>query len=116
MEAGGESIEGQAWVARVIINRARASGKSFEAECLRPFQFSAWNKDARTRTWRERWLRANYTHKMRLRASNALQEAFKKPIDTGIRHYHAKGCNPSWARGKSPAYVIGRHMFYKGVR
>lgn len=113
MEAAGESLEGQAMVARVIINRAKASNRSMEAICLAPKQFSCWND----RKWAKRWLSRHYDSNTRLRAVKAYQGAvIASTAYADVRHYHVKGISPRWARGRKPTLIIGQHVFYAGIR
>lgn len=44
-EARGESIQGQVAVGSVIRNRVNHNSHSYTTECLKPKQFSCWNKD-----------------------------------------------------------------------
>lgn len=44
-EARGESLDGKAAVANVIINRSVARQLSIKKVCLQPKQFSCWNED-----------------------------------------------------------------------
>ena len=111
MESAGEPLEGQAMVARVILNRAKASVRSVEAVCKAPRQFSCWNDPK----WASAWLRANYTPIVRLRALNAINKAYTMPA-SDVRHYHTKSIKPYWAKGKRPTLVIGRHCFYGGIK
>lgn len=113
LESASEPLEGQAMVARVIINRSRASNTSLEAVCLAPKQFSAWNDKKRAK----RWLLRHFDSQTRSRAITAYQMAIiANEAYSGIRHYHAKGCSPYWAKGKKPALTVGSHMFYEGIR
>src|SRR3990167_2315124 len=105
MESGGESLEGQAMVAKVIINRAMGSNKSLEAVCKAPKQFSAWNSPK----WAKAWLRANYTPIVRQRALKALNMALQNTGNPAIKHYHTKNIKPYWAKGKTPTLTIGAH-------
>lgn len=113
MEAASEPIEGQVMVARVIINRARASNRSLEAICKAPKQFSAWNDPK----WAKRWLSRHYDGATRLRAIQAYQRARNASQRyEGVRHYHVKGLSPRWASGHIPLIQIGSHLFYEGIR
>jgi len=125
MESASEPMDGQIAVAGVILERSRRSGRSLEAECLKPKQFSAWNTDSKAVRWRRAWLERYYTPETRLRASQALKRAMleqSKGRNPGYRHYHRYNINqygvevkPYWARGLS-GNRIGNHVFYKGVK
>lgn len=110
MEAASEPMAGQVLVARTIQNRARKAGITAEQAVLRPKQYSCWND----RKWASAWLRANYTPSVRLRALKAWEMAYSSPFKG--RHYHTKAVRPYWAAGKAPAYVVGQHIFYEGIR
>lgn len=115
MESASEP-SGQPFVALTIINRARTRGTSLETEAKRPFQYSAWNGGGK---WAKAWLRSYYGVKTRQRAVNAYSEALalaSKPQYQGIRHYHARGVHPAWAKGRRPLVVLGNHAFYEGIR
>lgn len=119
MEADGDAS--QTAVAGVIISRSMASGKSLEAVCLAPKQFSCWNDGK----WSRAWLTRYYTPKARQRAEMALKQASyeaSKGRNPGYTHYHAYNVNqwevevkPYWARGVK-GVRIGNHVFYRGIK
>ena len=98
---------GQYAVASVIVNRSRQRGQTLEEVCLARKQFSCWNDPK----WAKTWLDNNYTIKTRWRASKALKRAILEPIK-GVNHYHTVSVKPCWAKGKTPSYRIGEHLFY----
>lgn len=113
MESANQPFEGQVAVAGVILERSRQSGKSLEAVCLAKKQFSCWN----SRKWAFSWLSRNYDAKVRSKAIRALETAINaSQAYRGVRHYHAKGVRPAWAKGHEPAFVIGEHLFYRGIK
>lgn len=111
MESANQPFEGQTAVARVIINRSNIYCKSFEDVCLAPKQFSCWN----SQKWADRWLESYYTEKARKSAKKAIEMAFKHPSNNKFTHYHAIGCYPQWAVGRS-GVRIGDHVFYGGIQ
>lgn len=112
MESANQSARGQEAVAGVILERSRQSGKPLEAVCLAPRQFSCWNSPKEA----NRWLLRHYDSQTRGRAVKAYHEAKNRILAyRGIRHYHAKGVMPKWAKGHTPAFVIGEHLFYRGI-
>lgn len=113
LESANQPFQGQVSVAGVILERARQSGRSLEAVCRAPWQFSCHNDPKRAKAW----LLKHYDSKVRLRAIKAYQEALMRPSAyRGIRHYHTKGVMPKWAKGHTPAFIIGEHLFYRGIK
>jgi spore germination cell wall hydrolase CwlJ-like protein len=110
MEAAGESDEGQAMVASVILNRAKKSKKTLEAVCLQPKQFSCWN----SRKWAQAWLSLHYDAQARYRAVKALETARNANLGHAT-HYHTTNIKPYWSKGHKPSVVVGRHAFYEGI-
>ena len=119
-EARGESYAGKVAVARVMVNRWHTTTGQFAKDdtlataCLRHVQFSAWSIgdpnfgkmfaiDVRDFTFRECW--------------RAVLEAVDLPVDPtgGALHYHTVDIAPSWAIGKTPIAIIGRHAFYNDI-
>lgn len=115
-------------VAHVVLNRvARQTywGRSVEAVCRKPFQFSCWNASdpnlAQQITVGQD--DARFALACRLAASLIAQEqvdpAKRKSDDPtkGATHYHARRLvpPPRWARGHEPCERIGNHFFYRGV-
>lgn len=127
-EARGENLEGKEAVACVIMNRYRAgkwftgyiitpNGKipSIAETCLKASQFSCWNKND-----------PNYYKIIKINVNNPLfcecQRIAKKAIEgnltdftNGALHYHTKQIKPKWAKGKSPCYEVGNHLFYNDI-
>lgn len=106
MEAGGEPLEGQAMVARVIIERGRACN-SLEKAVLKPKAFSCWNDGGAS-------LARLYTPKARKQAKKALEMASR--LTCHPTHYHTLAIHPYWAKGHKPLCTIGHHVFYEGIR
>lgn len=120
-EARGENLTGKEAVANVVINRlgiTRRRGKmwwgnSIEEICLKPYQFSCWNK-----------LDPNYPkvtkvdqsdpqfaicHRIATRALNGVL-----PDHTfGADHYHTVSILPNWAESRASTATIGHHVFYR---
>lgn len=113
-EARGEPFSGQVAVVHVIRNRAMRKGTSMAYECLRPLQFSCWNKNDPN----EKLIRAMSPESWEyISMGNAVEYAMQRPdITGGALHYHAKSIKPAWA--KPPGEVslqLGGHIFWKGV-
>lgn len=122
-EARGEPVRGKEAVAAVVLNRARRArlrggywwGDGIEGVCLKPWQFSCWNDVDPNREKLDRVDAANSVFKTCLRvARRAVGGVLKDPTE-GATHYHAIGIEPPWARGRTPAANIGRHLFYNDV-
>lgn len=121
-EARGEGVLGRLAVARVIVNRWRrtdgqfAKDRSILETCLRPFQFSCWNKDDPNLPAMQT-LDAN--DKMYRKCLISVLEAIDTPDDAdltkGATHYATKDIEPYWAKGKEPCAVLGRHRFWNNI-
>lgn len=145
-EARGESREGKVAVMWVIRNRAEADlhgdskpdwwGESIRDVCLRPGQFSCWNKGDPNRRKLLNFLLATDSDDpdkieaaIRLPVLDpkkiGLQECLEVVDDVcmdrdpdpthGSTHYHRRGVLPSWAIGHVPAVTIGGHAFYADI-
>lgn len=115
-EARGEGEEGQIAVACCIINRHKAkkwfSGRTIAETCLRPWQFSCWNKnDPNAQKL------ASLTYPTYSKYFPVIEKAKKKDITNGATHYfNLFVCQePAWAKGKTPCARIGHHLFFKGI-
>ncbi len=127
-EARGEGEEGMEAVACVVMNRYRAKKwftgyriefgikiPSVAETCLKPKQFSCWNKND-----------VNYELLQNLNEQNelylsCLQLAAKaisgnlEDFTNNATFYHNRSVSPSWAKHKSPCYEVGDHLFYNDV-
>lgn len=111
MESAGRP-EGMPYVAITLYNRALKRGTSMEIEALRPYQYSCWN-DAK---WAKAWLDKHYSPKTRLGALNALKRGMVEAVNyPGLRHYHTIDTRPKWAKGHTPAFILGGHKWYRGI-
>lgn len=116
-EARGEIADGQRAVGLVVINRYKSgkwyAGASIADTCLKPFQFSCWNKKdpncAKITMATEAVLKPYWELAERL-LNGELAD-----ITNGATHYHTKNCHPAWSKGKLPCAIIGNHIFYKGI-
>lgn len=123
-EARGEPFAGQRAVAHVIINRTRRRtgdrDHSLAATALRWLQFSAWRERDPNRARIEGVTVDDARFRTALRA---VLEALDEPDPTGgATHYHTKQAPawaetwpPKWARGRSPVYEVGAHVFYADI-
>ena len=108
MESADQPALGQQRVAEVIINRAKLSGESLMAVCLKPKQFSAWND----RKWAVSWLSRHYDTRTRDNAIHALEMAENAQNRPLIDHYHRFDVHPSWAKRLKKVEGVGAHVFY----
>jgi N-acetylmuramoyl-L-alanine amidase len=133
-EGRGEPIEGRIAIGSIIRNRAktRYCGESIAAVCLWPWQFSCWNPGADE----------NHAHLLAVAqalaaggpppwtglergiydetcwVASGLLEGLIRDRVAGARHYMTLRQfteDPKWARGRTPAARIGRHVFFAGV-
>ena len=115
-EARGESDEGQAAVAQVVLNRA-ASGLYPSTVCGVVYQnrhrwhgcqfsFACEGRSLRV-TEPEAWRNA-----LRIAAEVRNGKTYLSDI-AGSTHYHANYVRPRWARRLEKMDVIGHHVFYK---
>ncbi len=124
-EARGEGIEGMRAVACVILNRVKKAkkrggdfwwGNNIQSVCLRPWQFSCWNKNDPNR---DKLLRLTDEDPYFFQALKIAKEMILKgegyDITKGSDHYHTIYIKPFWTKGMTPICQIGHHLFYKLV-
>ncbi len=119
-EARGEKLSGIEAVANVILNRVKHAqkvgsywwGKTIEEVCLKPFQFSCWNKKDANRPFLNTDLSENRAYQMCERVARRAVAGCLKDTTGGATHYHTKAVNPVWARCAVPSAEIGNHLFY----
>ena len=121
-EARGESVAGQEAVANVILNRVKMNliqpmwwGKTIQEVCLKPFQFSCWNKNDPNFKILQGDLSQNPVYQICERIAKRALAGCLKDNTNGATHYHSFACHPLWARHLVPCAQIGHHLFYKGV-
>lgn len=114
-EARGESLEGQAAVAEVILNR-KASGRYPDSIC------SVVNEG----TGRKHACQFSYTCDGKPEAvtemgawdtvgkvARAVMDGAPRLLDPDVTHYHTTSVNPSWALQYERTNHIGTHVFYR---
>lgn len=113
MEARGEGERGLRAVASVVYNRAKRTGKTFEAECLRPRQFSCWNGLApKTCKIAPKNARDAEAYRLCQTIEAELLTGKFEPLGDWTHYYNPALCSPRWARGISQV-KIGKHNFLK---
>jgi spore germination cell wall hydrolase CwlJ-like protein len=117
-EARGESKKGKEAIACVILNRVRKKtwyGKTVDDVCLKPWQFSCWNKNDPNR---EKIKAVRVTNLVFFQCYEIARKAVcggLEDVTNGATHYHTKSISPKWAKGKSPCAEIGHHLFYNNI-
>ena len=119
-EARGEKLTGIEAVANVILNRVKHAqkigsywwGKTIEEVCLKPFQFSCWNKNDPNRALLFEDLSQNKIYQMCERIARRAVAGLLSDNTKGATHYHTLNTNPYWARSAVPSAEIGHHLFY----
>lgn len=113
-EARGEGFIGMKAVAHVLLNRARIKNQSLDEVCLKPWQFSCWNKNDPNREKLEKL--EIETNQIALQCAAALSEAEQEDDFTkGATHYHTNNIEPKWAKGKTPCFIHKNHRFYNDI-
>lgn len=119
-EARGEKLPGINAVANVILNRVKYAqkigsywwGKTIEEVCLKPFQFSCWNKNDPNHALLMQDLSQNKVYQLCERVARRAITGFLVDNTKGATHYHSSSVNPFWARCAVPCAEIGNHLFY----
>lgn len=118
-EARGEKFKGQVAIAHVIFNRVSAAkyGIGPIGVCQRKLQFSCWNdNDPNYHALSRTDLRDPLLRFATEAVLAALDERPAYVLDR-CTHYFAESLPafPRWAQGKTPALVIGRHLFFNDI-
>lgn len=124
-EARGESDEGVAACAWVILNRVNTDlhnddkpdwwGEGIHDVCLKPYQFSCWLPNDPNRAKLHLVGPANKQFRRCVKiAAFCMAGIIPDPTDSAT-HYCTINSHPKWAKGKMPNRIIGGHKFYKDV-
>lgn len=119
-EARGEGHHGMECVAQVVINRVRRGGwwgDDIVEVCLKPWQFSCWNKNDPNRSKIESLLPGtNSAFDLAYEiAGQAINGTMPNHIGTDVYHYKVRGLYANWAVGQTASYTAGGHEFYRGI-
>ena len=122
-EARGEPLKGQEAIASVVLNRLAISckkgkywwGNSIAEICLKPWQFSCWNKNDVNYKIITEISAENSAYKLAKRVAMRAISGLIEDATYGSTHYHNKKVRPSWSIGKIPAAVIGSQFFYNDI-
>ncbi|CAO5674975.1 MAG: hypothetical protein HEEMFOPI_00155 [Holosporales bacterium] len=106
-------------IGHVIINRFLEKswyGKTIDEVCLKPYQFSCWNKEdpnyallTQPKILDGIFLRCEKIAHMFLCQIDLKRDDFTNSAN----HYHHKLITPYWSEDKTPTFAIGNHVFYK---
>lgn len=128
-EARGENRQGKIAVACVVLNRVKRKKMcgwrningykiaTIAATCLKPWQFSCWNKNDPNR---KKIINVTLEDKKFAECYEIAQAAcddLLEDITKGATHYYnPKACvQPNWAKGKAPCVVVGHHLFFNNI-
>ncbi len=122
-EARGEGETGMRAVANVILNRVEVAGlfggywwgNDVLRVCLKPYQFSCWNKNDPNYTKLLGVTEDNPVFALALDIANSALRGQLQDITQGATHYHTQQINPAWASRRDPCARIGAHIFYRIV-
>jgi spore germination cell wall hydrolase CwlJ-like protein len=120
-EAGCEyndnGIDSLVAVGLVVRNRVRAQtwyGKDIQEVCLKPLQFSCWNKNNPNLKDIKKVDKSNKIYDMCLRVAKGILNNAFTDITCGANHYYSTIISePKWTKDVKPVYTIGKHRFYK---
>jgi spore germination cell wall hydrolase CwlJ-like protein len=104
-------------IGNVVLNRAKLSGTNIASECLKPHQFSCWNKNDPNRKVIESVSDLNKIYqKCFAVASDVICEKLPDIVN-GATHYYSTHLRdpPYWAKNQQPVAKIGNHLFFKLV-
>lgn len=127
-EAGGEknAYEGMQSVLNVIMNRVNGDFRKAAMQCLKPYQFSGWNKiNKKDNEDIKQFIDSKKSHskfKTALDLVNQAKSGSLKDITKGANHFlnvqltkqqRSGGKLPSWYNKDKVVADIGRHQFLK---
>jgi 1,2-phenylacetyl-CoA epoxidase PaaB subunit len=127
-EAGGEknAYEGMQAVLNVIMNRVNGDVRKAAIQCLKPYQFSGWNKvNKKDSDSIKKYIDSKKNHarfKIALDLVNQAKSGSLKDITSGANHFlnvqltkqqRSGGKLPSWYNKDKVVADIGRHQFLK---
>ncbi len=105
-------------VASVIVNRSKKPsrfGSSVHDVCMKPWQFSCWNKNDPNRALiSTKTPGSDPLFDLCYQVAENVISGTWPDLTKGSDHYHAPmAALPSWAHQANPQISIGRHKFYK---
>ena len=123
-EARNDGKTGMTAVASVIFNRANKDKTLFTDACLKPKQFSCWNKFTKEEADPKNFkikipssVKGNAKNQKLWKeamaiAADMLADAFIPTTDANM-YYAPKKCSPKWAKDLTDVVMIGSHKFGK---
>ena len=120
-EARGEGYKGMQAIASVILNRSKYAlskkrgfwwGGDIVSVCLKPWQFSCWNKNDPNRKKLLTVTTYDRSFELALSIAQRAIDGELEDITGGSDHYHTVTIKPFWAEGEEPVCQIGNHKFY----
>ena len=118
-EARGEGPDGRKAVAAVVVNRVKRPrwwGRTVEAVCLKPWQFSCWNENDPNRAPLLSVGPSDAEFRACLAIATAAVDGFADDRTLGATHYFRTGTSvPHWAAGKTACATIGNHSFFNDI-
>ncbi|QXI55823.1 cell wall hydrolase [Pseudomonas alvandae] len=123
-EARGEGFAGQVAVACVIRNRVNDGkdrswwGEGYADVCLKPYQFSCWNKNDPNYPYLSGAKEIPPTQFAQAqRAADLVISGAEADITNGATHYYATTMPkpPAWIKDATQTFRLGNHIFFKDV-
>lgn len=88
---------------------------SIKSVCLKPYQFSCWNKNDANSTLCKNVDTTDKNFVMALEIAKSAKSGALKDFLNGANHYFADYIKkPDWAKDMKFCITIGHHNFYKG--
>lgn len=102
-------------VGHVIMNRSVAASANISDVCLKPKQFSCWNRNDPNRKIIEGLTITDPIYRICFIVAKAIICGEIHDITGGANHYYSTRSKtvPYWAKGKKSTVKIGNHIFFK---
>jgi N-acetylmuramoyl-L-alanine amidase len=104
-------------IANVVMNRFQEKkkyGASLAEICLKPWQFSCWNKnDPNFPLLQEETLNEIPLFHIAQNVARKVSYGLWPDLTRGSNHYHAISCQPSWIQAGELKLRLGEHVFYR---
>jgi N-acetylmuramoyl-L-alanine amidase len=110
--AGIQSLEAIAHVVMNRVNQKTWFGKTVKDVCLKPQQFSCWNKGDPNYPLISSPKLTNSIFDVCKSVADEVMQGKKSDITNGADHYHTRFVNPVWSLNKQPVFIIGNHLFF----
>lgn len=102
-------------IGNVVMNRLRQGryGRTIQDVCLKPLQFSCWNKNDPNYLVIQQIGVENEIFSLCLDVSQNVSKGFWPDLTKRSDHYHGECITPYWAKDQRCRVKIGRHLFYR---